>query len=134
MPDINTEGYEFFGVDEFQLKTMLIERIEYLIANHGWSKHQLAKKTQLPASSLYIKLDRESNSQFTFIELCQIAKALDISLIQMLPLTQEEIEQGGKPVGTATMLKMWDTLLSRDQAQLEVLFEIDKILHSRKEN
>lgn len=133
MPDIETEGYEFFGLNDRQIRSMLIERLEYLMANKGWSIKRLADVAGLPASSLYTKLDRESTSQLTFLDLCQIAKAFDISIIQLLPLSEDERLQGGVPVGTATMLKMWDTLLSRSKAELELLFEIDKLLHTKKD-
>lgn len=60
-----------------------------------------------------------------------MAKALDVSVVQLLPLTSEERKQGGKPVGKASMLKIWDVLLSRNQEELELIYEIDKLLHSR---
>ncbi len=134
MPDIQTEGYEFFGMSDIEIKSMFIERIEYLMANHGWSRKMLADKSGLPTSSIYAKLDRDSTSELTLIDMCALAKAFDVSVVQLLPLTQQELNQGGKPLAKASMMRMWDVLLSRSQEELEVIFEIDQLLHARKKD
>ncbi|MDO6764686.1 XRE family transcriptional regulator [Agarivorans sp. 1_MG-2023] len=132
MPNLDSEGYEFFGLKDAEIRGMLIERIEFLMANLSWSKKTLADKAGLPTSSVYTKLDRESTGQLTFLDMCAIAKAMDISVIQLLPLTAAERLAGGKPPAKASMLKMWDVLLSRSAEELEVIYQIDKLLHAKK--
>lgn len=131
MPSIETEGYEFFGLKGPEIRGMLIERLEFLMANHGWSRITLAEKSGLPSSSVYSKLDRDGTGQLTFVDLCAIAKAMDVSIVQILPLTNEERESGGKPIASASMIKMWDILLSRTSEELELIYEIDKLLHQK---
>jgi transcriptional regulator with XRE-family HTH domain len=132
MPELDTEGYEFFGLKDAEIRGMQIERIEFLMANLSWSKKTLADKAGLPSSSMYSKLDREGSGQLTLIDICAIAKAMDISVVQLLPLTAAERILGGKPPAKASMLKMWDVLLSRSAEELEVIYKIDKILHDQK--
>ncbi|WP_163131452.1 XRE family transcriptional regulator [Agarivorans sp. Alg241-V36] len=132
MPELDSEGYEFFGLKDAEIRGMLIERIEFLMANLSWSKKTLADKAGLPSSSMYSKLDREGSGQLTLIDICAIAKAMDISVVQLLPLTAAERILGGKPPAKASMLKMWDVLLSRSAEELEVIYNIDKILHDKK--
>ncbi|BEU02648.1 hypothetical protein OAG1_14480 [Agarivorans sp. OAG1] len=132
MPDLDSEGYEFFGLKDAQIRGMQIERLEFLMANLAWSKKTLANKANLPTSSVYAKLDREGTSQLTMLDMCAIAKAMDISVVQLLPLTAAEREAGVKPPAKASMLKMWDALLSRNSEQLEVIYQIDKLLHDKK--
>ncbi|MGY5449939.1 XRE family transcriptional regulator [Agarivorans sp. MS3-6] len=132
MPKLESEGYEFFGLTDAQIRSMQIERLEFLMANLKWSRKNLAGNAGLPTSSVYAKLDREGTSQLTLLDLCAIAKAMDISVVQLLPLTAEEREAGVKPPAKASMLKMWDQLLSRSADELDTIYKIDKLLHDKK--
>ncbi|UPQ89054.1 XRE family transcriptional regulator [Vibrio sinaloensis] len=134
MPELQSEGYEFFGFSDRELRAMLIERIEFLMANKKWSRGQLASHAHLPRSSVYAKLDREADSQFTFSDLCAVAKAFDISILQLFPLSDYDRKLGGKPVAKASMLKMWDSLLARNEKELTLLAEIDQVIQKHLNN
>ncbi len=68
MAEIETEGFEFFGVEEQVFRKMVVERIEALMVQTQLSKNSLAKKAGIGRSALYEKMDREGKSHFTILD------------------------------------------------------------------
>lgn len=121
MAEIETEGFEFFGVEETVFRKMVIERIEALMVQEGLSKNGLAKKADIGRSSLYEKMDREAKSHFTILDFFRIAKALDVSLLQLFPMTQLERLHGGQLPLSASTLKFLDLMLAAPKEDIEFL-------------
>ncbi|MGR5193479.1 XRE family transcriptional regulator [Vibrio rotiferianus] len=113
---------------------MLIERIEFLMAKNELTKGSLAKKAQLPRSSVYAKLDREGTSELTFSDLCAVAKAFDVSLLQLIPVSDQERKYAGRPVAKSSTIRMLDDLLSRPDEEVSLVYELDKLLRLYFEN
>ncbi|CAK1762974.1 MULTISPECIES: helix-turn-helix domain-containing protein [Vibrio] len=121
MAEIETEGFEFFGVEETVFRRMVIERIEALMVQEGLSKNSLAKKADIGRSALYEKMDREAKSHFTILDFFRIAKALDVSLLQLFPMTQLERLHGGQLPLSASTLKFLDLMLAAPKEDIEFL-------------
>ncbi|TKE89041.1 helix-turn-helix transcriptional regulator [Vibrio sp. F12] len=121
MAEIETEGFEFFGVEETVFRRMVIERIEALMVQEGLSKNSLAKKADIGRSALYEKMDREAKSHFTILDFFRIAKALDVSLLQLFPMTQLERLHGGQLPLSASTLKFLDRMLAAPKEDIEFL-------------
>ena len=121
MAEIETEGFEFFGVEETVFRRMVIERIEALMVQGGLSKNSLAKKADIGRSALYEKMDREAKSHFTILDFLRIAKALDVSLLQLFPMTQLERLHGGQLPLSASTLRFLDLMLAAPKEDIEFL-------------
>ncbi|MGR5284180.1 helix-turn-helix domain-containing protein [Vibrio maritimus] len=121
MAEIETEGFEFFGVEETVFRKMVIERIEALMVQEGLSKNGLAIKADIGRSALYEKMDREAKSHFTILDFFRIAKALDVSLLQLFPMTQLERLHGGQLPLSASTLKFLDLMLAAPKEDIEFL-------------
>lgn len=128
--ELDSDGYEFYGFSDPELRGMLIERIEFALATAKWSRVDLAKKSGLPKSSVYAKLNRELTSELTFSDLCAIAKALDVSLLQLLPTTEMERKAAGRPVAKGSTLKKLDDLLSRPEEEFELVYQLDLVIRN----
>ncbi|MFA0086454.1 hypothetical protein [Vibrio sp. 10N.261.51.F12] len=102
--ELDSDGYEFYGFSDPELRGMLIERIEFALAAAKWSRVDLAKKSGLPKSSVYAKLNRELTSELTFSDLCAIAKG--------------------------STLKKLDDLLSRPEEEFELVYQLDLVIRN----
>jgi len=126
--EMDTDGFEFFGFSSYELRGMLIERIEFLMAQNNFSRGELAKVANLPRSSVYAKMDREGSSEFTFLDLCAIAKAFDVSLLQLIPSSEMEKKYAGRPVAKGSTIRMLDELLGRPDQEVELVYKLDKLI------
>jgi transcriptional regulator with XRE-family HTH domain len=131
MAEIETEGFEFFGVEEIVFRKMVIERIEALMVQTELSKNALAKKAGIGRSAFYEKMDREAKSHFTLIDFFRIAKALDVSLLQLFPMTALERIHGGQLPISASTLKFLDVMLAASKEDIEFLSNFYRILKKR---
>ena len=133
MAEIETEGFEFFGVEEQVFRKMVIERMEALMVQTQLSKNSLAKKAGIGRSALYEKMDREGKSHFTILDFFRIAKALDVSLLQLFPMTSLERFHGGQLPLSASTLKFLDLMLAAPKEDVEYLSEFYRTLKKRDE-
>ncbi|ASI92758.1 MULTISPECIES: helix-turn-helix domain-containing protein [Vibrio] len=133
MAEIETEGFEFFGVEEQVFRKMVIERMEALMVQTQLSKNSLAKKAGIGRSALYEKMDREGKSHFTILDFFRIAKALDVSLLQLFPMTSLERLHGGQLPLSASTLKFLDLMLAAPKEDVEYLSEFYRTLKKRDE-
>ncbi|MCG9788600.1 hypothetical protein VME0621_00097 [Vibrio mediterranei] len=133
MAEIETEGFEFFGVEEQVFRKMVVERIEALMVQTQLSKNSLAKKAGIGRSALYEKMDREGKSHFTILDFFRIAKALDVSLLQLFPMTSLERLHGGQLPLSASTLKFLDLMLAAPKEDVEYLSEFYRTLKKRDE-
>ncbi|MCG9626523.1 MULTISPECIES: helix-turn-helix domain-containing protein [Vibrio] len=131
MAEIETEGFEFFGVEEQVFRKMVVERIEALMVQTQLSKNSLAKKAGIGRSALYEKMDREGKSHFTILDFFRIAKALDVSLLQLFPMTSLERLHGGQLPLSASTLKFLDLMLAAPKEDVEYLSEFYRTLKKR---
>ncbi|MCF4174241.1 helix-turn-helix domain-containing protein [Vibrio sp. McD22-P3] len=131
MAEIETEGFEFFGVEEQVFRKMVIERMEALMVQTQLSKNSLAKKAGIGRSALYEKMDREGKSHFTILDFFRIAKALDVSLLQLFPMTSLERLHGGQLPLSASTLKFLDLMLAAPKEDVEYLSEFYRTLKKR---
>ncbi|EDM67893.1 hypothetical protein PE36_18825 [Moritella sp. PE36] len=131
MAEIETEGFEFFGVEEREFRMMVIERIETMMVHSKLSKNTLAKKANLGRSSFYEKMDREGRSHFTLMDIFRIAKALDISILQIFPMTELERLHGGQLPLSASTLHFLDQMLAAPKEDIEFLSDVYKNLQRR---
>ncbi|MCW8347364.1 helix-turn-helix transcriptional regulator [Vibrio sp. ZSDZ65] len=134
MAEIETEGFEFFGLEEAIFRKMVIERIEALMVQAKLSKNALAKKTGIGRSGLYEKMDRDAQSHFTIQDFYRIAKALDVSILQLFPMTNLERHHGGQLPLPASTLKFLDVMLSAPQEDIEFLSKFYTSLQKRDQN
>ncbi|NOH29848.1 MULTISPECIES: helix-turn-helix transcriptional regulator [Vibrio] len=133
MAEIETEGFEFFGVEEQVFRKMVIERMEALMVQTQLSKNSLAIKAGIGRSALYEKMDREGKSHFTILDFFRIAKALDVSLLQLFPMTSLERLHGGQLPLSASTLKFLDLMLAAPKEDVEYLSEFYRTLKKRDE-
>ncbi|MDA0107359.1 helix-turn-helix transcriptional regulator [Vibrio sp. La 4.2.2] len=133
MAEIETEGFEFFGVEEQVFRKMVIERMEALMVQTQLSKNSLAKKAGIGRSALYEKMDREGKSHFSILDFFRIAKALDVSLLQLFPMTSLERLHGGQLPLSASTLKFLDLMLAAPKEDVEYLSEFYRTLKKRDE-
>ncbi|MGR4989382.1 helix-turn-helix domain-containing protein [Vibrio rotiferianus] len=133
MAEIETEGFEFFGIEEQIFRKMVIERIEALMVQAELSKSSLAKKAGIGRSALYEKMDREGKSHFTILDFFRIAKALDISLLQLFPMTNLERLHGGQLPLSASTLRFLDIMLAAPKEDIEYLSNFYRSLKKRDE-
>ncbi|WP_299807626.1 helix-turn-helix transcriptional regulator [uncultured Shewanella sp.] len=131
MAEIETEGFEFFGVEEAVFRMMVIERIEAIMVHSKLSKNTLAQKASLGRSSFYEKMDREGRSVFTILDLFRIAKALDISILQLFPMTDLERQHGGKLPLTASTLNFLDQMLAAPKEDIEFISHFYREIQKR---
>lgn len=131
MAEIETEGFEFFGVGETVFRKMVIERIEALMVQTELSKNALAKKAGIGRSAFYEKMDRDAKSHFTVIDFFRIAKALDVSLLQLFPMTDLERVHGGQLPVSASTLKFLDVMLAASKEDIEFLSNFYRRLKKR---
>lgn len=134
MAEIETEGFEFFGVEEREFRSMLIERIETMMVHSKLSKNMLAQKANLGRSSLYEKMDRDARSQFTLLDIFRIAKALDISILQIFPMTDNERLYGRQVPLPASTLHFLDQMLSAPKKDIEFLSRFYTELQKREQS
>lgn len=134
MAEIETEGFEFFGVEETVFRKMVIERLEALMVQVGLSKNSLAHKAGIGRSALYEKMDREAKSHFTILDFFRIAKALDVSLLQLFPMTSLERLHGGQLPLSASTLKFLDIMLAAPKEDIEFLSNFYRELKKRDED
>ncbi|EAS45813.1 transcriptional regulator [Photobacterium profundum] len=132
MAEIKTEGFEFFGVEEREFRMMVIERIETMMVHSKLSKNTLAQKANLGRSSFYEKMDREGRSYFTLLDMFRIAKALDISILQLFPMTELERQHGGQLPLSASTLNFLDQMLAAPKEDIEFLSNFYKELQKRE--
>jgi transcriptional regulator with XRE-family HTH domain len=106
---------------------MQIERVESLLAYCKLNRNQLAKISGISKTALYNKLDKDGNANFSQIELFKIAKALDLSVVYLLPLSQQERELvKGSPV-PASSLRFVDDMLGARRDDIEFLHGVHKL-------
>lgn len=131
MAEIETEGFEFYGVDEREFRMMMIERIEAMMVHSQLSKNTLAQKANLGRSSFYEKMDREGRSHFTLLDIFRIAKALDISILQIFPMTDLERQYGGQLPLAASTLHFLDQMLAAPKEDIEFMSNFYKEIKKR---
>jgi hypothetical protein len=66
-------------------------------------------------------MDREAKSHFTILDFFRIAKALDVSILQLFPMTQLERLHGGQLPLSASTLKFLDLMLAAPKEDIEFL-------------
>lgn len=131
MAEIETQGFEFFGVEEREFRMMVIERIEALMVHSKLSKSTLAQKAHIGRSSFYEKMDRDGRSQFTLLDIFRFAKALDISILQVFPMTDLERHYGGQLPLTASTLYFLDQMLAAPKEDIELMSNLYKEIQKR---
>ncbi|MGF1750045.1 XRE family transcriptional regulator [Vibrio cionasavignyae] len=124
MATLNTTGFEFFGESEHRFRAMLIERIESYMVHSRLSKNQLADKSGIGKTAFYSKMDKVQGSQFTVLDLFRLGKVLDVSILQFFPVDDIDREHGGQLAVPASVLHMMDTMMSMDQADIELLYDL----------
>jgi hypothetical protein len=106
---------------------MQIDRIEGIMAYCSLNRHQLAKLSGISKTALYNKLDRDGNAGFSQLELFRIAKALDLSVVYLLPLSQTERDRVKGPPVPASSIRFVDEMLGAEAADIEFLHGIHKL-------
>ncbi|MEH6452244.1 MAG: XRE family transcriptional regulator [Psychromonas sp.] len=134
MAEIQTEGFEFFGVQEREFRIMVIERIETMMVHSKLSKNTLAQKANLGRSSFYEKMDREERSQFTLLDFFRIAKALDVSILQLFPMTALERQYGKQVPIPASTLHFLDQMMKAPKEDIEFLSRFYVELQKREQH
>lgn len=127
LDSIATGSFEFKDINEREYRFMQIDRIESLLAYCKLNRNQLAKLSGISKSALYNKLDKDGNANFSQIELFKIAKALDLSVVYLLPLSQHERDLVKGPPIPASSLRFVDDMLGARRDDIEFLHGVHKL-------
>ncbi|WP_047043258.1 hypothetical protein [Vibrio mexicanus] len=133
MAEFETQGFEFYGESEQVFRMMLIERIETFMAHGKLSKNTLAEKAHIAKTAFYQKMDREATSQFTVIDLFRIAKVLDVSILQLMPVDEIDRKHGGQLPIPASSLHFLDQMLAAPKEEIELMSKLYNVYCEHKD-
>ncbi|RKF15784.1 XRE family transcriptional regulator [Alginatibacterium sediminis] len=124
--NLETGSFEFSQETEREFRAMQIERIESLMAYCSLNRNQLAKLSGVSKTALYNKLDKDGNASFSQLDIFRLAKAMDLSMVYLLPLSEQERDLvKGSPV-PASSIRFVDDMLSARADDIEFLHGVHK--------
>ncbi|GDY26251.1 hypothetical protein AHAT_21410 [Agarivorans sp. Toyoura001] len=125
--NIATGSFEFTDCNEREYRAMQIERVESLMAYYSLNRNQLAKLSGISKTALYNKLDKDGSANFSQIDIYKLAKAMDLSMVYLLPLSQQERDLvKGSPI-PASSLRFVDDMLGARRDDIEFLHGVHKL-------
>ena len=93
----------------------VVEKIDFILQKRNMSRRQLAKEAGIPASSLQSAMERGKNISLDM--LTKIAIALNVSLSDLLPSTEETAFQDWNTVSDAFLRKAREIIQANSDLQ-----------------